>query len=150
MTVRLWDLKTGKAVLVLRNQHEVGTVAFSPDGTLLAFGVWNEGIRVWALNDAPPPVPAAGTSGEIAFASDLDGDFEIWLMNADGSNQRQLTDNDAMDISPTWSPAGDWIVFSSGNNQQSEIYLTSTHGSQLQPLTANGAQNWTPAWRPTP
>lgn len=49
MTVRLWDLKTGKAVLVLKNQHEVGTVAFSPDGMLLAFGVWGEGIQIWAV-----------------------------------------------------------------------------------------------------
>ncbi len=104
MTLRIWDVKNGTAVLILRNQHEVGTVAFSPDGKLLAFGVWEEGIQVWALNEELPPTSAASASGEIAFASDLDGDFEIWLVNADGRYPRQLTDNDAMDISPAWSP----------------------------------------------
>ncbi len=67
-TLRLWDLKTGQAVLVLRNQHEVRTVTFSPDGTLLAFGVSEEGVQVWALNDATPP---ATTSKDFEQAAIL-------------------------------------------------------------------------------
>jgi WD40 repeat protein len=68
-TLRLWDLKTGKAVLVLRNQHEVGTVAFSPDGKLLAFGVWNEGIRVWAMDSAAASAPPATTAPTVSPAA---------------------------------------------------------------------------------
>lgn len=148
-TVRLWDLKTGKAVLVLRNQHEVGTVAFSPDGTLLAFGVWNEGIQVWAMDEVLPPAPAASASGEIAFASDLDGDFEIWLVNADGSNLRQLTDNNAMDLSPAWSPDGSRLVFVSNRDGNDEIYTMNADGSDVRRLTKTpDASESFPAWSP--
>ena len=44
--------------------------------------------------------------GKIAFVSDRDGDFEIYVMNADGSGQTRLTDNAAGDYWPTWLPEG--------------------------------------------
>ena len=40
----------------------------------------------------------------IAFTSDLDGDDEIFVMYVDGSNLRQLTDNDYDDQAPAWMP----------------------------------------------
>jgi hypothetical protein len=52
------------------------------------------------------PLPVDNAVGLIAYCSDQDGDFEIWVMNVDGSNQQKLTDNNAMDISPAWSPDG--------------------------------------------
>ena len=48
------------------------------------------------------PVPA----GLVVFYSERDGDADIYLMNPDGGDQRPLTDNDADDTSPTWSPDG--------------------------------------------
>lgn len=122
-TLRLWDLKTGKAVLVLRNQHEVGTVAFSPDGTLLAFGVWNEGLQVWALNEELPPAPAASASGLIAFLSDREGQPAIYLMNADGSNQRRLAECQPRGVClpPVWSPDGQRIAYLVVPNGQSGV-----------------------------
>jgi len=47
----------------------------------------------------------------IAFASDRDGNSEIYVMNADGSNAVRLTYNDATDRYPGWSPDGSKIVF---------------------------------------
>jgi dipeptidyl aminopeptidase/acylaminoacyl peptidase len=41
----------------------------------------------------------------IAFGSDRDGDYDIYVMDADGGNVRQLTDHPAKDSSPAWSPA---------------------------------------------
>ena len=124
MTLRLWDVKTGKAVLVLRNQHEVGMVAFSPDGTLLAFGVWGEGFQVWAMDGAAASVPAPTASvtatqplgdngGLIAFVSDQDGKPAIYVMNADGSNQRRLAEANPKGICrpPVWSPDGQRIAY---------------------------------------
>ena len=44
------------------------------------------------------------TLGRIAFASDRDGNAEIYVMNADGSDQIRLTDDPAFDTFPAWSP----------------------------------------------
>jgi len=48
--------------------------------------------------------PAAPTAGKIAFESNRDGNYEIYVMNADGSGQTNLTDNPASDGIPGWSP----------------------------------------------
>ena len=41
---------------------------------------------------------------KIVFVSDRDGDQEIFVMNADGTNVTQITFNDVSDIQPVWSP----------------------------------------------
>ena len=43
---------------------------------------------------------------QIAFVSDRDGNGEIYLMDTDGKNQRNLTNHPADDFAPTWSPDG--------------------------------------------
>lgn len=48
-TLRLWDVKAGVNFKTIRTIHEAGAVTFSPDGTLIAFSVWGEGIQVWAV-----------------------------------------------------------------------------------------------------
>ena len=52
-------------------------------------------------------------SQQIAFeARDADGDMEIYLMNADGSNRRQLTQNTETDEYPSWSPDSKQVAYS--------------------------------------
>jgi Tol biopolymer transport system component len=58
---------------------------------------------------ARPAYP--GLNGKIAFASERDGDFEIYLMNADGSDPTRLTTNPADDREPAWSPDASEIAF---------------------------------------
>ena len=47
----------------------------------------------------------------IAFSSDRNGDAEIYVMDADGSNQTRLTNIPNYDSRPSWSPDGSRIAF---------------------------------------
>src|SRR5216117_1165506 len=51
-------------------------------------------------------VSKAVSNGKIAFTSDRDGNPEIYVMNADGTEQVRLTNNPGLDDFPTWSPDG--------------------------------------------
>lgn len=72
----------------------------------------------------------------IAFQSMRDGKFDVWVMAADGSDQRRLTDHQAHDYLPSWSPDGQQIAFLSrrkavGEEQEEgHYYLMNADGSQ--------------------
>jgi Tol biopolymer transport system component len=70
-----------------------------------------------------------GASGDlIAFTSDRDGDWEIYVMNADGTDAHQLTDDTDYEFYPSWSPDGDRIVFESTRDGDSEIFVMNADG----------------------
>ncbi|WP_298815282.1 TolB family protein [Chloroflexus sp.] len=83
----------------------------------------------------------------IAFASDRNGNWEIYVMNVDGSNLRQLTNNVAVDDAPTWSPDGSQLAFASNRDGDFEIYILNvSDGSIAQQVTWNAAQDRWPLW----
>lgn len=98
---------------------------WSPDGMQLAFASYRSGNSEIYVVDIPDPVlpdnlptpvnltqnaaydwnPVWSPDGKrLAFISDRDGNFEIYLMNADGSGQTNLTQNPAADTDPIWRP----------------------------------------------
>ncbi|MCB9422980.1 MAG: PD40 domain-containing protein [Ardenticatenaceae bacterium] len=60
--------------------------------------------------------------GRVLFVTDADGDTEIYVMEADGTNRLRLTNNISDDWSPTWSPNGQFVAFVSDRDGDSEIY----------------------------
>jgi len=82
---------------------------------------------------------------QIAFASYRDGNWEIYIMNADGSDQRNVTDNPTSDGLPAWSPDGEQIAFTSEREGNFEIYLMNADGSGEIRLTNNQADDFSPA-----
>ncbi|MGI8655313.1 MAG: LpqB family beta-propeller domain-containing protein [Pyrinomonadaceae bacterium] len=90
---------------------------------------------------------AAGST-RIAFATDRDGSFQIYTMNSDGSNQINVSNSAADDISPAWSPDGSKLAFVSDRDGNNEIYTMNADGSNQQRLTDNAANDLSPAWSP--
>ncbi len=94
------------------------------------------------------PTPIGGGSGRIAFDSSRDGNREIYVMNADGSAQTNLTSHEADDERPSMSPDGARIVFRSDRDENWEIYLINTDGSGLTRLTDTSGWEDCPVWSP--
>ena len=87
----------------------------------------------------------------IVFSSIRDGNEEIYVMNADGSNQINLTDNPARDIIPSWSPDGTMIAFSSDRSGNDEIYVMNADGSnQINLTNAPATDEIVSVWSPMP
>ena len=79
----------------------------------------------------------------IAFQSDRDGDFEIYLANRHGGQLRQLTRNSVWDRLPAWSPDGEWIIYSadSRGDQTFDLYRIRPTGDERQPVFSDGWRN---------
>jgi tol-pal system beta propeller repeat protein TolB len=83
---------------------------------------------------------------KIAFVSDRDGNSEIYVMNADGSNQTRLTHDNADDVMPKWSPDGKQIVFESNRAGINTLYIMNADGSDVKRVFANPQFDATPAF----
>ena len=90
----------------------------------------------------------ATIKSKIAFASERDGNLEIYIMDPDGSNQVRLTNNDSADAVPRWSPDGSKIAFQSDRGGNYEIYVMDPDGSNQVRLTDNDSNDGYPSWSP--
>jgi Tol biopolymer transport system component len=83
----------------------------------------------------------------IAFTSNRTGSKEIWIANADGSNQTQLTSFNGPSVgSPRWSPDGKRIVFDGYASGSSDLYLISVEGGNPLHLTSDKGNEIRPSW----
>lgn len=91
--------------------------------------------------------PTLHANGKIAFTSDRDGNREIYVMNADGTDQVRLTNNPGADDCPTWSPDGTRIAFVSQKQDGSfAISMMKADGTNQTEITALDDSNGT-GWR---
>ncbi|WP_340586893.1 amidohydrolase family protein [Erythrobacter alti] len=121
-----WDVNNppGVAISQVPISVDEGTwmdIDVSPDGRTIAFSLLGD-IYTMPISGGTPTRIAEGLAWEvqprfspdgrrIAFTSDRGGGDNIWLMNVDGSDMRQLTDEDfRLMHQPTWSPDGQFIA----------------------------------------
>ena len=86
--------------------------------------------------------------GKIVFYSDRGGNWDIYTMNSDGSNQKKLTKSHATDGNPDWAPNGQQIAFDRELNGKYYVHVMDADGSNERRLThhrgASGSPNWSP------
>jgi len=143
-----------------------GAAAWSPDGKKIAFGSDRDGdFEVWVMNaDGTGAVQLTNNEGfndynpawspdgsKIAFERNPlgpGGDREVWVMDAAGGNERNLTQDPAEDSGPDWSPDGSRIAFYTDRDGNYEVYSMNADGGGVQRLTDDPAVDRDPAWSP--
>jgi hypothetical protein len=128
-----------------------GRIAFSnlasisvinPDAT--GFRTLVDGGRGWEYRS-----PTWSPDGsKIAFASNRDGKWTLFVMEADGSWLTPLTRGTGSDDRPAWSPDGARIAFESDRDGDFDIYLMNSDGSDAVNLTDRPTYDRAPAWSP--
>jgi len=127
--------------------------SWSPDGRLIAFLRREHEVEDDDEPEAKPP------STRLLLGEPLPPhySYEIWVMNADGTEQRQLTDEVATDDEPLWSPDGRWIAYSSEGwpNERARLWVVGLDDSPPQEVAADlqgilGCIAWRPAIEPSP
>ncbi len=88
------------------------------------------------------------SAGRLAFASERDDNYEIYIMDADGSGQLRLTSNQAADREPSITRDGARIAFVSNRDNNTEIYSMQADGGAQTRLTNNAADDLSPVWSP--
>ena len=138
---------------------------WSPDGQTLAFdsdqetaGQVSASISLYLMNadgsnhrrvlgyaESPRWSPDGRT---IAFTSRRAGYWQVYVIHADGSGLRQVT-NGAWDHRyPTWSPDGRWLAFAANRQGQWDVYVTSADGGEEIRLTSGMGDCSFPSWGP--
>ncbi len=109
-----------------------------------------------SVSAAETPMPTPSSQGLIAFVSTRDGNGEIYVMRADGSDPRRMTNWGQWDGYPDWSPAppeggtgGRQIAYYSYINSKSwVIKVMNADGGNVRQLTDGGACDGAPYWSP--
>jgi Tol biopolymer transport system component len=139
------------------NSPQGSDLQWSPDGTRIAFlsgwdiyvvNVNGTGLRQLTTNTGVDNAPAWSPDGtRIAFRSLRNGGHGLYVMNADGSDQTQLTSYD--DSSPSWTPTGRSMVFTSGRvDVGQELWTMDFTGQNQQPLGGTRIGGIDPSYSP--
>jgi TolB protein len=142
LTVQGWlyDVKNTASPEVLGKQYT--DVATSDAARLIAHKFADE--IIFRLGGGIPGI----TESKIYFVSDRSGNKEIWVMDYDGSNQRQLTHQGSVSLSPRVSPDGSRLAFSSLTKAGWDILMFSLDLNRVVSFPRFGGTNLSPAWSP--
>lgn len=115
---------------------------FSPDGSMIVYRSWH------------PTTPEEVQDYQDLLAQGMirPSRMELWVMNADGSEQRQLTELGGANFAPFFHPDGQRIIFSSNHENPSgrnfDLYLIGIDGSGLTQVTTHGDFDGFPMFSP--
>jgi Tol biopolymer transport system component/DNA-binding winged helix-turn-helix (wHTH) protein len=159
--LNLWHLaidRGGDPQLIATGSKKLQDLAVSPDGRMVAFVEELNDENIWEITPDQKPRPVIRSTRadhsqqfspdntQIVFVSDRTGNYEIWISDADGKNQRQLTAAAGSAGSPRFSPDGKLIVYDAQTAGSSDIYIVSANGGSTPRQLTEGGSNSLPAW----
>ncbi|MBG7609433.1 MAG: serine/threonine-protein kinase [Anaerolineae bacterium] len=106
------------------------------------------------ITATPMPTALGGGFGQIAFASDRTGLSQIWMVNVNGTELRQITHAQRGACQPSWSPTGAQLAYISPCKENLEIYTNTSiyiidvDGSDATELPTSSGGDFDPAWSP--
>lgn len=103
--------------------------------------LWEEGVE-----NAYPRWSNDGT--KILYQSNRIGNWQIYVMDKDSSNQKRITNDEYNNNFPDWSPDNKQIAFVSDREGNEDVYIMNMDGSGLVNLTKNPARDIHPYWSP--
>jgi Tol biopolymer transport system component len=134
---------------------------WSPDGRWIVFQRFDGGgSDIYLARANGSDLHAITTDGDnyhpswspdgtrIAFGHGSLREGEIEVMDADGFNRVQLTQNRELDARPTWSPDGSTLCVYRGPGHTSDLWLVPVDGSAETRLTRTSARDQEPSWSP--
>lgn len=96
--------------------------------------------------------PEVLTTAQVVFSANREGNREIYIMNPDGTNQINLTQHNADDVCPSFSPTGKRIAFSSDRGNKAwgtwDLYLMDVDGTNVKKIFDTSAVRMCPTWSP--
>jgi Tol biopolymer transport system component len=101
------------------------------------------------------PTPIGGGPGTIAFASNREGNFQIWVSDVDGNNATKITNMPSGACQPAWSPDGNQLVFISPCTKDQEwyensaLYVINLGVDSERKLTDGINGDYDPSWAPS-
>jgi Tol biopolymer transport system component len=110
-----------------------------------------EAAQLTSMTGSSLTYPSWSADGDqIVFSSNEDGDEELYRISSGGGEVERLTNNQAVDTSPKFSPDGELIVYTSDLDSPgfSEIYTLSAADGTITRLTDDQGNNYSPAWSP--
>jgi hypothetical protein len=124
-------------------------IAFSGDQQLISV-MGSDGGQYGAVGNTPVDglYPSFSSDGaQIVFQRNVGGASNIFAMNSDGTDLRQLT-NTGQDATPAWSPSGTKIAFASRRTGLWQIFVMNIDGTGQNNISNSSANDTRPAWSP--
>jgi Tol biopolymer transport system component len=121
-----------------------------PEGFPNIFVMGADGSNVVQLTSAGGTNCTWSPDGEqIAFRTFRDGNQEIYVMDSDGSDETNITNNPSQDFNPSWSPDGETIVFDADRGGTAfNVWIMNANGSNPEQLTDDPVGDLDPRWLP--
>ena len=113
---------------------EDGWPSWSPDGSKIAFH-----------SKRAPSIHIEGTRPRLELTTP---NYDVFVIDADGSDLVRLTEDSATDWLPSWSPDGSKIVFQSNRDGVGEVFVMNANGSDERNITNHPAMDGWPTWSP--